>query len=102
MTHKNSYFCISIPSQVRSLSIEMQEHLLAIQVCVNHHSSNTNRIKSQHMYELDSSDDLPDGLIPLAVNHKVNHTYSKLLKIPVLNTSYKRVYIPRSTTYLVH
>ena len=53
-------------------------------------------LKSQPIYELNTNHNLPDGLIPLLVDLKVNH---KLLNIPVLNTSYNRVYIPRSIVF---
>ena len=48
-------------------------------------------LDTQHIYTLDTSDDLPLGLIPLAVDHKINHIYPKLLSIPILNTAYDRV-----------
>ena len=42
-------------------------------------------------------DDLPLGLIPLAVDHKINHKYQRLLSIPTLNTACDRVNIPKAT-----
>ena len=31
---------------------------------------------------------LPLGIIPLAVDHRINHKYLKLLNIPILNMAY--------------
>ena len=31
----------------------------------------------QHIYTINSSDDLPLGLIPLAINHEIDHKYPK-------------------------
>ena len=33
--------------------------------------------------------------ISLSVDQKINHNYPKLLNMPILNTAYNRVYIPR-------
>ena len=33
----------------------------------------------------------------LAVNHKINHKYPKLLSIPILNTMYENVCTPKAT-----
>ena len=55
-------------------------------------------LKPQHIYKLNTSDDLLDGVIPLPVD-KVNHKYPKFLSIHLLNKSYNRVYIPRSTVF---
>ena len=52
---------------------------------------------TQHIYTFDTSDDLPLGLILLAVDHKIDHKYPKSLSIPMLNTAYNRVHIPRAT-----
>ena len=48
-----------------------------------------NELDEQHIYVLDASDDLPLGLIPLAVDHKNDPKYPKLLSIPVMNTTYE-------------
>ena len=32
----------------------------------------------QHVYALDASHDLPLGLIPIAVDHKINHKHPKV------------------------
>ena len=54
-------------------------------------------LNTQHIYALYASDDLPLDLIPLAVDDKINHKYPKSLSIPVFNTTYDRVDIPRET-----
>ena len=51
----------------------------------------------KHSYQLDATDDLPPDIIPLVVDHKIDHKYPKLLKIPLLNTQYNTVHIPRKT-----
>ena len=51
----------------------------------------------QHIYTLDVGNNLPLGIIPLAVDHKIDQKYPKSLNIPILNTTYDRVHIPRAT-----
>ena len=63
-------------------------------MCVTHHSSTSNRVKSLSTYELNTIENLHDGLI-LTVNHK----YLKFPNIPVLRTSQNRGCIPRSPTF---
>ena len=84
----------------QNLSFEMQEnstynqegyHAIAVQA--------PTQLKPQHIYKLTTSDNLPGGLIPLVVDHKISHKYLKILNIPVLNISYNRVDIPRSTVF---
>ena len=80
MTYDNNYLCTSIPSkftkpiignsgtfypQSRSVSV------ITIQAPTD--------LNPKHIYKLSTSDNLPDGLIPLAVDHKVDHKYAKLL-----------------------
>ena len=54
---------------------------------------------TQHIYALNASNDLPLGLISLAVDHKFNHIYLKSLCKPIPNTKYDRVSIPRATVF---
>ena len=54
-------------------------------------------LDTQQIYTHDTSDDLPLGLIPLAVDHKINNKYPKSLHIPILNNAYTRVCILRAT-----
>ena len=56
-------------------------------------------VNTQHIYALDASDDLPSGLIPLVVDHFINHTYPKSLSILTPNTKYDRVCIPKATVF---
>ena len=87
ITHNKTYLCISLPStitkpilqtagafylQPRSISI------IIVQAPIN--------LEPQCICEFSTSNDLPLGLIPLAVNHKINHKYPKLLNTYILNT----------------
>ena len=54
-------------------------------------------LDTQDIYKLDASHDLPLGLIPLTVDHKRNHKYSKSIHTPIVNTTYNKVSIPRAT-----
>ena len=54
----------------------------------------TTELDTQHIYTLDVSDDLPLGLIPLVVDHKIDHKYPKSASILILSTKYYRIYIP--------
>ena len=56
-------------------------------------------IKPQYIYDLSTSIDLTSDFIPLAVDHKINQNYTKLLSIPILNMAHSRVYIPKSTIF---
>ena len=56
-------------------------------------------LNTQHIYALDYSEDLPLSLIPLVVDHKIHHKYPKLPSIPILNTAYDRVHVPRATVF---
>ena len=42
-------------------------------------------LNTRHLYQLDATDNLPPGIISLAVDHKIDHKYSKILCIPLLN-----------------
>ena len=53
------------------------------------------KLNLKHLYQPDAADDLPSGIIPLAVDHKIDHKYPKLLKIPLCNTEYNTIYILR-------
>ena len=50
-------------------------------------------LRPQYLYKLNASDYLPSELIPLAVDHKINHKFPKLLNIVILSTAHSRVYI---------
>ena len=56
-------------------------------------------LNTQHIYAFNASNNLPLGIIPSAVNHKISHKYPKSLSLPVLNTAYDRVCIPRATVF---
>ena len=58
-------------------------------------------LDTQCIYALDTSDDLPLALLPLVVDHKINHKYPKLLCKPILITSYDRAHVPRATGFSV-
>ena len=52
-------------------------------------------LNTKYIYQLNTTDDLPSGIIPLAFNRRIDHKYPKLLNIPLLNTEYNAVHIPR-------
>ena len=54
-------------------------------------------LDTQHIYDLNASNDLPLGVIFLVVDDKIDHKYPKSLRIPILKTPYDRVYISRAT-----
>ena len=54
-------------------------------------------LNTSHFYQLDATDNLPSGIIPLPVDHKIDHKYPTLLKVPLLNAEHNTVYIPRKT-----
>ena len=54
-------------------------------------------LNTRHLHQLDATDNLQPGVIPLAVDHKINHKYPKLLRISLLNTEHTTVQIPRKT-----
>ena len=55
------------------------------------------KLNTQHIYQLNTSDDLPSTLIPLAADHRIHHKHPKLLSISILNTAYDTVHIPGTT-----
>ena len=55
-------------------------------------------LNTKHSYQLNGNDDLSSDIIPLEVNHRINHKYPKLLNIPLLTTEYDKVHIPRKAT----
>ena len=54
-------------------------------------------LNTRHLYQLDATDNLAPDIIPLEVDHKIDHKYPKLLGIPLLNTENNAVQIPRKT-----
>ena len=48
-------------------------------------------LNTRHLYQLDVTNNLP----PLAVDHKIDHKYPKLLRIPLFNTENNMVQISR-------
>ena len=88
MTHDSDHLCISIPPKVTRPFIQTAEafSLQPRSVSVITVQAQTKE-KLQCIYELNMSNDLLDGLTPLAVDHKIDHKYPKQLNIPVLITS---------------
>ena len=54
-------------------------------------------LNTKHLYQLDAADDLPSGIISLAMYHKIDHRQQKLLKISLLNIEQDTVHILRKT-----
>ena len=52
---------------------------------------------TKHIYQLNSSDDLPSGNILLALDNRIDHKYTKLLNIPLHDTEYDAVHMPIKT-----
>ena len=52
-------------------------------------------LNTKPLYQLDFIGDQPSGIIPLAVHHKIDHKYPKLMMIPLLHTENNTVNIPR-------
>ena len=55
------------------------------------------KLNTRHLYQLYATDNLPSGIISLAVDHKIDHKYPKLLWIYLLNTEHNMVQFPRKT-----
>ena len=55
------------------------------------------KLNTKHINPVNATDDLLSGIIPLAVDHKMDHKYLKLLKIPLFNTEHHTKYIQRKT-----
>ena len=49
----------------------------------------------KHLYKLNTPDDILSGIIPLPVDHKIDHKCPKLLKIHLLNMGYDSIHAPR-------
>ena len=54
-------------------------------------------LNTRYLYQLDATDNLPPDIVPLAVDHTIDHKYPKLLKIPLLNIEHNTAHIPRKT-----
>ena len=99
MTHNSNYLCTNIPSKVTHPMIwNAWAFYLKWSLSIIITQTPT-ELKPQYIYELNTSDNLPDELIPLAVDYKVSHMYPRLLNIPVLSASYNMDYITRSTIF---
>ena len=54
-------------------------------------------LNTKHIYQLNASGDLLSGIIPFAVDHRIHYKYPKLLNLPLLNTEFDTVHVPRKT-----
>ena len=52
-------------------------------------------LDTKHLYQLDATD-LTSGIIPLVMDHEIDHKYLKLLKIPLLSREHLVVHIPKT------
>ena len=74
MTHGSNYLCTSIPLKVTTPIVQnagafyLSSRSLSV-ITVQAPAE----LKPQQIYEFNASNDLLDGLIPLAVDHKVSH-----------------------------
>ena len=55
------------------------------------------RLKHTSLHEIHFHRQLPSGIVPLDITHKLNHKYPSQLLIPLLNILPKDVKIPRNT-----
>ena len=55
------------------------------------------KLNPRHLYQMDATNNLPPGIIPLAVDHKIDHKYPKLMHITLLNMEHNTVQIQRKT-----
>ena len=100
IAHHNNYLCTIIALTVTNLMVwnagafYLQPSSMSIITIWA-----PTKLKPQYIYKQSTSDDLLLGLIPLAVHHRINHKYPKLLSIPILNMAYNKIYIPRSTVF---
>ena len=92
MMYDSNYLCTSIPPKLTKLIVQntgafylqpRSVSVITVQAPME--------LKPQQIYDLNTSNDLLDGLILLAIHHKTNHKYHKLLNTSVLNASYNRV-----------
>ena len=80
ITHNNTYLCTNI-----ALTITKPMDLNAGTFCLHPRGISIITVQAPtelHLrtyYKLRPSNDLPSELIPLAVDHKINHKYTKLL-----------------------
>ena len=48
-------------------------------------------LNTKYIYQLNATDDLLSGIIPLAVNHTIDHKFPQLMNIPLLNIEYAAI-----------
>ena len=97
ITHNNKYLCTSTASsdakaiihnvgalwlQPRSLSV------IKVQA--------PTELDTQHIHQLNASDDLLSYIIPQADGHRIHDKYPKFLSMVILNTAYDAVHIPKT------
>ena len=80
----------------------MQNTSITTEKHIHNSSRGPTELNTQHIYQLNTSDNLASGLNPLAVDHKIHDKYPKLLHIPLLNTRYDTVYIPKDVSGTLH
>ena len=54
-------------------------------------------LNTNHLYQLNAIADLLSGIASLAVDHRIDHMYSYLLKISLLNMEHDTIHISRKT-----
>ena len=94
----NKFLCTSIPSSNMKPIICKSGSVMLPPRSVSVISVKTpTELTTRHLYQLDTADNLPSGIIPLAVDHIIDHKYHKLLRIPLLSRENNIVQIPRKT-----
>ena len=56
-------------------SLEFWSTYIATKKHIHHISANSKKLDTKHLYKLGATDDLPSGIIPLAVDQKIDHKY---------------------------
>ena len=99
ITYNNTYLCTSMPSTIPKPIVQNAGAFYLQTRGISIHTVQTPTEVKPKYYKPSTSDDLPSDLIPLAVSHKINHKYPKLLNIPILNMTDSRIYILKSTIF---
>ena len=98
ITHNNKFLCTSTASSNMEPIVQNSGALILQPRTISVISGQApTKVNTKYLYQLYATDDLPSGIIPLAVEHKIDHRYPRLLKIPLFNTKHNAVHIPRKT-----
>ena len=98
ITHNNKFLCTSIPSSNTKVIIYNSGSAILPPRSVSVISEKVKtKLNTRYLYQLNATDNLPCGILPLVVDHKIDHKYPNLIRIPLLNTEHNTIQIPRKT-----